>query len=250
MRRMLSVCTGIFFVFSLFFTSAALAEGGHHWGYKGELSPENWYKADPAFNMCKEGKNQTPIDIKPQYDADLPDLKINYALKGDSIVNNGHTVQVSYPAGNTLTMGGVKFNLVQCHFHSPSENTMEGKSYPLEAHFVHQDAKGNLLVLAVFFAEGQENPAIASLWKAAPKKVGKSEKLAQPFDPLSILPESKDYVYFNGSLTTPPCSEGVRWCVLKSPLSISKAQAETLMNMMHGPNNRPLQPVNARPVLE
>ena len=234
----------------LILVSPALAAEGHHWGYTGEFSPENWHKADPSFGLCQEGKNQTPIDIKADYDVALPALNLAYDHKGESVLNNGHTIQVSFPSGNSLTVGDRVFSLLQVHFHSPSENTLNGQSFPMEAHFVHKDSEGNLLVLAVFFKEGEANPGMAALWKDMPKAANQTAKLSQAFDPKSILPASMDYIYFNGSLTTPPCSEGVRWSVLKTPLTVSKEQAEELLKVMKGPNNRPLQPANARPVLE
>ena len=250
MKKYCCACLGVFLACLVLACPAPAAEG-HHWGYAGEFDPANWHKADPAFGLCQDGRNQTPIDIKPRYDVALPALKLLYDYKGESVLNNGHTIQVPFPSGNGLTVIGDRaFSLLQVHFHSPSENTLNGQSFPMEAHFVHKDNDGNLLVLAVFFTEGEANPGIASLWEHMPRQAGKTAKLPEPFDPMRILPASMDYIYFNGSLTTPPCSEGVRWCVLKTPLTVSKAQAEALVAVMHGPNNRPLQPANARPVLE
>ena len=250
MKKYLQSVLGVFLA-CLILASPTLAAEGHHWGYTGEFSPENWHKAGPSFGLCQEGKNQTPIDIKPHYDVALPALNLLYTHKGESILNNGHTIQVPFPSGNSLTVTGDKaYSLLQVHFHSPSENTLNGESFPMEAHFVHKDNDGNLLVLAVFFKEGEANPGIAALWKNMPQAANQTAKLSQAFDPMSILPSSMDYIYFNGSLTTPPCSEGVRWCVLKTPLTVSKEQAEALLKIMKGPNNRPLQPANARPVLQ
>jgi carbonic anhydrase len=250
MKEFLPVSLG-FLLASFFFAYPALSAEEHHWGYSGLYNPEDWHKADPSFALCKEGKNQTPININPQYDVVLPDLELSYGQKGETILNNGHTVQVPFPEGNSLTVaGGAVYSLLQVHFHTPSENTLEGRSFPLEAHFVHQDAKGNLLVLAVLYQDGEKNPGLESLWESMPRVAGGTEQLPEKFDPMSILPASMEYMYFNGSLTTPPCDEGVRWCVLKTPLTVSRDQAGALLAVMHGPNNRPLQPVNARPVLE
>ncbi|MDR2744203.1 MAG: carbonic anhydrase family protein [Desulfovibrio sp.] len=227
---------------------AVRAEAGH-WGYTGEFGPSAWDRADPSFALCKSGKNQSPIDIVPAYAASLPALVFDYPHAGKTIVNNGHTVQVQFPRGNTLTTDGGVFELVQVHFHTPGENLYEGKAFPMEGHFVHQDRKGNQAVLAVFFEEGPGNPGIAALWAEMPRTAGEMKRLTREFNALSLLPDNRDYVYFNGSLTTPPCSEGVRWYVLKQPLSVDKEQAAAFRKVMGHPNNRPLQNVNARPVL-
>jgi carbonic anhydrase len=235
-------------LFGLLSAAPALAAG--HWGYSGEAGPDNWYKVAPEFALCKEGKNQTPIDIVPQYQTNLPPLRLSYTHGGESLLNNGHSIQVKFPASNSLTVGERTFTLLQAHFHSPSENLLNGKSYPMEAHFVHQDDKGNLAVLAVFYQEGQGNPGIASLWQVMPQKVEESVQLpGGGFNAGAILPAKLDYIYFNGSLTTPPCSEGVRWYALKTVQTVSKEQIEKFTKLI-GANNRPLQPVNARPVLE
>jgi carbonic anhydrase len=251
MKRNLSLCFGVLLACILLPSALSAAEGGH-WGYSGEFDPANWHKADPAFRQCGEGRNQTPVNLEPRYDVELPPLRLNYARQGESVLNNGHTIQVTFPDGNSLSVGGDRnFALQQVHFHSPGENMLRGRPFLLEAHFVHGDKEGNLLVLAVFFREGEENPGLASLWEHMPQEANRTARLPRgAFDPLSILPVSLDYIYINGSLTTPPCSEGVRWCVLKTPLTASREQAEALVRVMRGPNNRPLQAVNARQVLE
>jgi len=229
---------------------AVPAIAASHWGYSGEFGPENWHKADPGYGLCNSGKNQTPINIEPQYKTKLPPIKLAYTHKGQSLVNNGHSIEVQFPPHNTMTVGKQTFTLVQAHFHAPSENLLNGKSYPMEGHFVHKDDKGHLAVLAVFYEEGAENPHMATLWKSMPHKAGESVHLpGDGFDGRGILPAKLDYIYFNGSLTTPPCSEGVRWYVLKKAQTVSRQQVEKFTGII-GVNNRPLQPVNARPVLE
>jgi carbonic anhydrase len=235
---------------AILFTAPALSADGAQWGYRGEFGPDNWAKADPAYALCSNGKNQSPIDITPQYDVDLPALTLAYTHAPGSILNNGETVRIPSPAGNILMMGGDSYSLVQTHFHSPSENRVNGRHFLMEGHFVHQDNKGNTLVLAVFFVKGEANPAIAALWEAMPTEAEKTATLPQPFDLKSLLPADLDYMYFNGSLTTPPCTEGVRWCVLKTPLAISAEQAKALRAALKGSNNRPVQGLNARMVLE
>lgn len=216
------------------------------WGYTGKTGPEFWHTLSPDYHMCGSGKNQTPVNISHAHDVELPPLALLYTAKGPSATHNGHSVQVDFPAGGTLAAGGKTFALRQVHFHTPSENHLNGKSYPFEAHFVHEDAQGRIAVLAVFYAEGKENPGLAALWKHMPAKKGETRNVPGGFDAQSILPKGRNYIYFNGSLTTPPCSEGVFWYVLEDIPSISGEQVKRFAKAMGHPNNRPLQPVNAR----
>ncbi|WP_373030872.1 carbonic anhydrase [Sulfurovum sp.] len=221
-----------------------------HWGYTGHNSPDTWGTLSPKYHTCSEGKNQSPINVRSSMDADLEALKISYTNASKDILNNGHTVQVNFEAGNTLVVDDVIFELKQFHFHTPSENNIDGKSFPLEAHFVHLDKDGNIAVLALMFEEGTENAELSKVWEKMPKNGGDTNELVLSDIASSLLPDNKDYYRFNGSLTTPPCTEGVRWFVLKTPVSISKEQVESFLHTMHHPNNRPIQKVNARVVVE
>ncbi|HEX6850609.1 MAG TPA: carbonic anhydrase family protein [Candidatus Polarisedimenticolaceae bacterium] len=229
--------------------SAAFAGQEGHWSYSGEAGPEAWARLSPQFSACA-GMEQSPIDLTGFIEAELPALGFAYRPGGTEILNNGHTVQVSYAAGSSLSVDGIAFELKQLHFHTPSENRIEGKSFPMEAHLVHADRDGNLAVLALLFVDGEENGALKSIVATLPTSAG--EKLALPaaFAAESLLPADRDYYRFSGSLTTPPCTEGVRWLVLKRAAPISAAQVEAFAHAMHGPNNRPVQPVHARPVLK
>ncbi|MDR1360304.1 MAG: carbonic anhydrase family protein [Deltaproteobacteria bacterium] len=238
------------FVLACLVCVPSFAGAAGHWGYTGEFPPENWHKADPSFGLCGNGKNQTPVDLVPQFTTMLPALQIAYPLKAQSFLNNGHTLQAQFPEGNTLRVGQDSFGLIQAHFHTPSENRLHGESFPLEAHFVHQSKDGELAVMAVFFAEGESSSGLDQLWRNMPKKVNETVPLPSGFDPVAILPPDREYIYFNGSLTTPPCSEGVRWYVLRTPLTVGKSQIAAFLEVMGHPNNRPLQPVNARPILQ
>jgi len=229
--------------------TSSQGDSGTHWGYAGEAGPAQWGEIDPKFVPCSAGLNQSPIDIAATIDAELPPIKVSYGTAGTEILNNGHTIQVNVAPGSTIALDSKTFEFKQFHFHAPSENLIEGRSHPLEAHFVHGDADGHLAVIGVMFAEGDENPTIAALWEAMPTQAGAKQALAKPVDPNALMPAYHDYYRYNGSLTTPPCTEGVHWLVMKAPLTISKAQAETFMAAMHGPTNRPVQRVNARPVL-
>jgi carbonic anhydrase len=149
-----------------------------------------------------------------------------------------------------MIIDGHEFELRQYHFHAPSENRINGKSYPMEAHLVHADKEGNLAVIAVMFVEGAENPSLARAWAHMPEKVGDKHSLPSSIAVDGMLPAKHGYYRYNGSLTTPPCSEGVRWIVMKAPVSASRPQIERFEHIMHHPNNRPVQPINARVVLQ
>jgi carbonic anhydrase len=228
---------------------AAAPAAAQHWGYSGEAGPENWSKIDPKFAMCALGRNQSPIDLAGFVEADLKPLTLAYKAGAADIVNNGHTVQVDYAPGSTLTVDGRTFELKQFHFHAPSENRVGGKQFPLEGHLVHADKDGNLAVVAVMFQDGAANPLLGKLWEKMPAKAGEKAALPAGLSAAQLLPADRDYFRFNGSLTTPPCSEGVWWLVMKKPASVSKAQVAQFSKAVGFANNRPIQPVNARPVL-
>ncbi len=229
--------------------SAFAAEHHAHWGYSGETGPENWAKLTPEFGACA-GKNQTPVNLTGFIKADLKPLKFNYKKGGSQILNNGHTVQVVYDAGSNVVIDGMEYGLKQFHFHAPSENLIKGESYPLEGHFVHADKDGNLAVVTVMFKQGHENAALKNLWAHMPAKEGDKIALSPAFNAQELFPNSHAYYRFSGSLTTPPCTEGVRWIVLKKPVFASATQIETFKKVMGQDNNRPVQAVNAREILE
>lgn len=232
-------------------TAAAPAADAHpHWGYEGEGAPAHWGALSSDFHLCEMGRNQSPIDIHDALTAHPRPLKVKYSLAPNSIVNNGHTVQVNVPPGNTITLDGETFTLQQFHFHAPSENTIKGKSFPLEMHLVHADANGEVAVVAVMFKLGAANPALASLWQNLPQQVDKPVVLSQKVDLNALLPASLTHYRFSGSLTTPPCTEGVRWLVMKKPLTLSQAQLSQFVQLMHHANNRPVQPLHGRVVVQ
>jgi carbonic anhydrase len=227
----------------------AHAAGKAHWGYSGATGPENWAKLSPKFADCA-GRNQSPIDLKDFVDASLPRIKYNYQ-PGQEVINNGHTIKVGYAAsGGSMEVDGMTFRLLQYHFHAPSENHIKGKSFPMEAHLVHANDKGELAVVAIMFEEGKENPELEKVWKVMPKEVGGKHTLSVATRAYRLLPPDRDYYRFSGSLTTPPCTEGVRWIVIKQAATASAEQIKAFEQVMGHPNNRPIQPLNARAVLE
>jgi carbonic anhydrase len=233
----------------LLLSNPVLAADGAHWTYSGEAGPDNWAKLSPEYSACA-GKNQSPINLTGFIEAKLKPIVFDYKGGSAEILNNGHTVQINVLPGSSISVDAIQFELKQLHFHAPSENLINGKSSPLEAHLVHADKDGNLAVVAVMATEGKANKALEKAWAQMPKKEGDKLSLPPGISPLGFLPPNREYYRYNGSLTTPPCSEGVRWLVMKHPISASKKQIEEFAHVMHHPNNRPLQAVNARPVLK
>jgi carbonic anhydrase len=226
---------------ALFTLSCAWAadHGAPHWEYTGKTGAEHWGDLQSDFATCKLGKEQSPIDIQTTQKAKLPAIGFAYTAGPAEVVNNGHTVQVNLKSGGTVQLESGSYQLLQFHFHTPSEEKINGKAYPLVAHFVHRNAAGQLAVVGVLFQEGRENAALAPVFAAMPTQANKTAALAADFQPAAVLPQEQGYYAFIGSLTTPPCSEGVRWQVLKQPVEVSKAQLAAFQK---------LYPMNARPV--
>ena len=229
-----------------------------HWGYMGEVGPKHWSEVNPVFDMCSEGKKQSPINVVASKDSDLEALNLNYTTGSKGVINNGHTIQVNVEEGNVLKIGKLDYKLKQFHFHVPSENNINGNAFPLEIHFVHATDEGQLAVVAVMFKEGKEHPVLAKIWKKLPTlTVGKEAKTLKKAkcklsteEIQALMPKDKAYYKFMGSLTTPPCSEGVKWHVYKEPLTASKEQINTFFSLFGFPNNRPLQATNDRKIEE
>ena len=232
-------------------SSAVFAADAAEWSYQGATAPEHWAELSPAYAACK-AQNQTPIDIRNTTKAALSPLYMAYSSDAQKITNTGHTIQISYAEGSTIEVDGEKFMLKQMHFHTPSENHINGKSYPMELHLVHANADGALAVVGVMFTEGKDNFELSKLWRTMPKKAGESVNLSSDNSVLaySFLPKKQDYYRFSGSLTTPPCSEGVRWLVMKNPIEASAAQIKAFSDTMGSHTNRPIQALNGRVVLE
>ena len=224
-----------------------------HWGYAaGAGAPENWGKLSPNFSACESGHNQSPIDIKKTVEANLPAIKFKYnMLSAADIINNGHTVQVNLWSGGEIILDGEQFTLKQFHFHTPSENTINGKNFPLEVHLVHLNKKNEIAVVAIMFEPGEDDELLTALWQHIPLKAGESHKLdAKALKAMEFESELTSYYRFYGSLTTPPCTEGVRWIVMKNTRHVSQAQVLTFQKALTHSNNRPVQPLNARVIVE
>jgi len=236
-------------------TTLALSNGIHaadshapHWGY-GEAA--KWGDLSAEFKECKLGKEQSPIDIatKATEKAKLAAIGFNYKAGAGEVVNNGHTIQVNLADAGSAKFAAGDYQLLQFHFHTPSEEKVDGKNFPMVAHLVHKSAAGGLGVVGIMFKEGKENAALKSVFEAMPVKEGGMSALKGKLDPVDLLPADKGYYAFKGSLTTPPCSEGVAWHVLKQPVELSKAQIEAFRKL-YKMNARPVQPLNGRKVQE
>ena len=227
---------------------AAAEDTGPHWDYGAEHGPAHWAEMKTDYRTCGVGKHQSPIDIRDAEKAALPEIRFSYQSSEPKIVNNGHTIQVAVPPGSTISVGDHAYELQQFHFHTPSEEAVAGKRAPLVAHFVHKDAEGKLAVVAVLFEVGAPSAALAPVFGKMPHHADTTVTLKETsIDPAAVLPAQRGYWEFEGSLTTPPCSEGVRWLVLRQHATLSKAQLEAFRKL-YPDNARPLQPLNGRTV--
>lgn len=252
LARKLRTSVQITALIGLLAASTATAEEAQ-WSYAGKTGPEHWGELTEAFERCGDGRNQSPINLTEMVEAELGSVTFDYGTGIQSVVNNGHTIKAQIGPGAEMTVNGHPFALKQFHFHAPSEHQLQGEHFAMEGHFVHADEDGHLAVVTVLFQEGDASPALGQLWQAMPMEAGAERTLehAQSFRPGNLLPEDKAYYRYNGSLTTPPCSEGVLWLVLKEPVTVSGSQVGLFRKAMgNNDTNRPVQPLNARAVLE
>jgi len=231
--------------------SASFAgEGSPHWSYKGSTGPTEWGTLEKEYSTCAMGKSQSPIDIRDDVakKTDLPAIHFDYKASTLTIIDNGHTIQVNYEPGSFITVGGTQYEFVQFHFHKPSEEKLNGKSYDMVTHLVHRDQEGKLAVVAVLLATSGANRFIKTLWDNLPKEKDTETVVdTVKINVADLLPKNKAYYTYTGSLTTPPCSEGVTWFLLKSPTSIS-ADDLARFAKSYPMNARPVQPLNGREV--
>jgi carbonic anhydrase len=237
-------------------TAAPTPEKAHlkpHWSYEGDTGPNKWASLDPTFSKCANGTEQSPIDIelsKVKLDKSLGNIKINYKPTIFTLMNNGHTIQLNDATGsNSIVIDRIEYKLIQMHFHKPSENQINRQSFAMEGHLVHKNSEGKLAVLGFLIKAGKENKELAEAWSKLPKEETKKDiKLTYPVDLVHLLPKVKKSFQYNGSLTTPPCSEGVKWVVLEQPIEMSKDQMEAF-GAIFTDNHRPVQSLNNRQVL-
>lgn len=219
-----------------------------HWEYRGEHGPEHWAEVDKANFVCSAGNQQSPIDLRGSITAQVEPLSVRWKKGGAKMVNNGHTVQVNMPGGNVLSHNAREYELLQFHFHAPSEHLVDGMTYPMEVHFVHKHAAtGTLAVIGVFLMPGEPNGTFAQLSGYFPHNAG-DEVTVSAFTPTELLPTGLHYWTYEGSLTTPPCSEIVTWLVARDPLRVDAADIMRFTSIYNG-NARPILPANRRLLL-
>lgn len=218
-----------------------------HWSYTADTGSKHWAEIQPDYIACKLGKEQSPIDIHVAGKGNLPAIDFAYQASPAEVVNNGHTIQVNLAAAGSAKLASGDYHLLQFHFHTPSEERIRGKAYPLVAHMVHRDDAGNLAVVAVLFKLGKENPGLAKIFATMPAEVDGKSALPENFNPADLLPARQGYYAYMGSLTTPPCSENVHWQVLKQAVELSKGQLAAFQKL-YPMNARPVQPLNGRKV--
>ena len=236
------------FSFCLQFENALAEETD--WDYRGETGPEHWGDMSAEYALCADGSAQSPIDVRDASALDLVDIAFHYAHTENMIMNNGHTIQVNVEAGSYIVYNEITYDLLQFHFHSPSEHTINGEAAAMEIHFVHIDRNsGALAVVGAMLTQSEtENEAYAAVFDHMPAEVGEPEAMSMPLAPDALLPEVRTFFTYQGSLTTPPCSEIVRWLLLDTPVELSAAQIDSFTAIYDG-IARPTQPLGKRDLL-
>ena len=251
-RRALTGCIAVCFIASLILpgTLPAQEEEPPHWGYEGEHGPVHWADMNEDFALCAEGDAQSPIDVTGATALDLSNIMFHYGETPLAVSNNGHTIQVNVEAGSSISYNARDYELLQFHFHHPSEHTVDGAPAPMELHLVHRAADGDLAVVGVLLtADGDANDAYSPIFDHLPAEAEAVEMTDLTLAIADLLPATTTFTTYSGSLTTPPCSEGVRWLLLNTPVALGEAQVEAFSGLFEL-NARPVQPLNARDLLE
>jgi carbonic anhydrase len=220
-----------------------------HWDYHGPAGPQAWGGLQPQFSMCSTGQRQSPIDIREGLAVDLEPVQFNYQASGFAVVDNGHTVQVNVAPGNSIEVGGRRFELQQFHFHRPSEERIDGRVFEMSAHLVHKDDQGRLVVVTLLFDKGPAQPVVQKVWNNLPLERNDEVAARVPLELAGLLPTDRRYYTYMGSLTTPPCTEGVQWIVMRQPVTLSPEQIE-LFARIYPMNARPLQSASGRRIMQ
>jgi carbonic anhydrase len=228
--------------------AVARADDAPHWAYEGEHGPAKWAEMDGKFKACAIGSEQSPIDLTNAIPAITDHVRISWKPEAFEIVNNGHTIQLNARPGSGLTIGKATYELKQFHFHTPSEHALKGKRTAMEAHFVHADPAGRLAVIGVLMVAGARHKGFGTIMKSAPRTEGEAH-LDAPLDPSVFLPQSHGFYRYEGSLTTPPCSEVVDWTVFGHTIQVAQADIDSF-KAIFPMNARPLQPINRRFLLK
>jgi carbonic anhydrase len=219
------------------------------WGYQGPAGPQAWGGLQPQFSMCSTGQRQSPIDIREGLAVDLEAVQFNYQASGFAVVDNGHTVQVNVAPGNSIEVGGRRFELQQFHFHRPSEERIDGRAFEMSVHLVHKDEQGRLVVVTLLIDKGPAQPVVQKVWNNLPLERMEEVAARVPLELASLLPADRRYYTYMGSLTTPPCTEGVQWIVMRQPVTLSPEQIE-LFARIYPMNARPVQSASGRRIMQ
>jgi carbonic anhydrase len=225
------------------------AHGPAHWDYVGSAGPAAWAALKPEFAACASGQRQSPIDIRGGLPVDLEPVRFEYQASRFGVIDNGHTVQVNLAPGNAIEVGGKRFELLQFHFHRPSEERIDGRQFEMSLHLVHKDEQGRLAVVALLFEKGPVQPALQKVWANLPLEKNEEAAARVPLELADLLPADRRYYTYMGSLTTPPCSEGVQWIVMRQPVTLAPEQID-IFARIYPMNSRPLQAAAGRRILQ
>lgn len=225
--------------------SSAAAVDAVPWSYEGDKGPARWGSLHPAFSDCARGAEQSPIDLVDAETHEQRPIEFDYAPAPIVLLNNGHAIQVNYAPGSGMTLDGIRYELLQFHFHHGSEHTVAGVRLPMELHLVHRSGKGALAVVGVLLKEGRENHVLAPIWRHMPARPSPAAVAPASVDAFALLPEERTAWRYRGSLTTPPCTQGVSWVVMTEPVEVSAQQIATY-GAVFPDSYRPTQPLNRR----
>ena len=225
------------------------AEGAAHWAYNGSGGPQAWSSLKPEFAACASGQRQSPIDIRGGLSVDLEPVRFEYQSSRFAVLDNGHTVQVNLPQGNAIEVGGKRYELLQFHFHRPSEERIDGRQFEMSLHLVHQNDQGQLAVVGLLFDKGQANAVMQQVWNNLPLEKNEENQAGGTVELADLLPTDRRYFTYMGSLTTPPCSEGVKWIVMRQPVTLTKEQID-IFARMYPMNARPVQAAAGRRIMQ
>jgi len=238
----------------LLVAAATAAAADVEWGYEGRIGPEHWGDLDASFELCATGRAQSPINLSASSPADLAGIEFDYdPISTREVFNNGHTIEVEVEPGSSISVAGKTYELVQFHWHAPSEHSVErGARYDMELHLVHRSTAGELAVVGVFVRRGRHHRALRPIWDVLPRAAGEERPIEAELTDGELLPDNRAHFRYAGSLTTPPCTEGVRWHVLEQPIEMSNAQVNKFIRALNRSccleNARPTQPLNGRQV--
>ncbi len=225
------------------------AGGAAHWAYNGSGGPQAWSSLKPEFAACASGQRQSPIDIRGGLSVDLEPVRFEYQASRFAVVDNGHTVQVNLPQGNAIEVGGKRYELLQFHFHRPSEERIDGRQFEMSLHLVHKNDQGQLAVVGLLFDKGQANAVMQQVWNNLPLEKNDELQAGSTMELADLLPNDRRYFTYMGSLTTPPCSEGVKWIVMRQPVTLTKEQID-IFARMYPMNARPVQAASGRRIMQ